>query len=99
VAQPFQAVRKALAQVENLCHQKLVELTTSPLVGNDKPIKGEGENPLPLIIAIYEALAKLFLCHPERSEGSQPFENTRFFAQLRMTTVVNKEFCKGLLWH
>ena len=36
VAQPFQAVRKSLAQVENLCHQKLVESTTSPLVGNDE---------------------------------------------------------------
>ena len=34
VAQPFQAVRKSLAQVENLCHQKLVESTTSPLMGN-----------------------------------------------------------------
>ena len=42
VAQPFQAVRKSLAQVENLCHQKLVESTTSPLVGNDKPRRGEG---------------------------------------------------------
>ena len=34
VGQPFQAVRKSLAQVENLCHQKLIESTTSPLVGN-----------------------------------------------------------------
>jgi hypothetical protein len=42
VAQPFQAVRKSLAQVENLCHQKLVESTTSPLVGKDKPPRGEG---------------------------------------------------------
>jgi hypothetical protein len=43
-----------------------------------------------------EPLAKLFSCHPERSEGSQPSENTRFFAPLRMTIVVNKEFCKSL---
>jgi hypothetical protein len=34
VARPFQAVQKSLAQVENLCHQKLVESTTSPLIGN-----------------------------------------------------------------
>ena len=34
VAQPFQAVQKSLAQVENLCHQKLVESTTFRLVGN-----------------------------------------------------------------
>jgi hypothetical protein len=34
VAQPFQAVGKSLAQVENLCHQKLVESTTSPLMAN-----------------------------------------------------------------
>jgi hypothetical protein len=26
-----------------------------------------------------------FSCHPERSEGSQPVKNTRFFAPLRMT--------------
>jgi hypothetical protein len=32
-----------------------------------------------------EAISKSVLCHPERSEGSQPFENTRFFASLRMT--------------
>jgi hypothetical protein len=43
VAQPFQAVRKSLAQVENLCHQKLVESTPSPLVGNDKPFGGRGQ--------------------------------------------------------
>jgi hypothetical protein len=43
-----------------------------------------------------EPLVKLFLCHPERSEGSQPSENTRFFAPLRMTMVVKKEFCKSL---
>jgi hypothetical protein len=39
-----------------------------------------------------EPLAKLFFCHPERSEGSQPPENARFFAPLRMTIVVNEEF-------
>jgi hypothetical protein len=43
-----------------------------------------------------EPLAKLFLCHPERSEGSQPPENTRFFVPLRMTMVVNKQFCQSL---
>jgi hypothetical protein len=43
-----------------------------------------------------EALAKLFVCHPERSEGSQASENTRFFATLRMTIVVTGEFCQSL---
>jgi hypothetical protein len=28
-----------------------------------------------------------FSCHPERSEGSQAVEKTRFFASLRMTTA------------
>jgi hypothetical protein len=35
-------------------------------------------------------------CHPERSEGSQPCKNTRFFAVLRMTTSHNTEFYKRL---
>jgi hypothetical protein len=30
-------------------------------------------------------LQNCFLCHPERSEGSQPPVNMRFFASLRMT--------------
>jgi hypothetical protein len=30
-------------------------------------------------------LQNLFFCHPERSEGSQVIENSRFFASLRMT--------------
>jgi len=42
-----------------------------------------------VILLPFEPLAKLFLCHPERSEGSQPSANTRFFAPLRMTMVVN----------
>jgi hypothetical protein len=33
-----------------------------------------------------EAMAKPIFCHPERSEGSQALENSRFFAALRMTT-------------
>jgi hypothetical protein len=41
-------------------------------------------------------LQNWFFCHPERSEGSQPSENTRFFALLRMTIVVKGEFCKSL---
>lgn len=43
-----------------------------------------------------EPLAKLFLCHPERSEESQPYENTRFFVQPSITGAANKEFCKSL---
>jgi hypothetical protein len=31
-------------------------------------------------------------CHPERSEGSQHLENTRFFATLRMTFFVKVDF-------
>jgi hypothetical protein len=38
-----------------------------------------------LNVAVIEAISKAVFCHPERSEGSQPFENTRFFASLRMT--------------
>jgi hypothetical protein len=41
-------------------------------------------------------LQNWFFCHPERSEGSQASENSRFFATLRMTMVVNGEFCKSL---
>jgi hypothetical protein len=41
-------------------------------------------------------LQKSHFCHPERSEGSQPSENTRIFATLRMTMVVHGEFCKKL---
>ena len=44
-------------------------------------------------------LQNWFFCHPERSEGSQPSENTRFFASLRMTIVVNGEFCNRLNSH
>jgi hypothetical protein len=33
----------------------------------------------------WRLLQKCWFCHPERSEGSQPFENTRCFALLRMT--------------
>jgi hypothetical protein len=33
-AQPFQAVRKSSHRIESLCHQKLVESTTSRFVGN-----------------------------------------------------------------
>jgi hypothetical protein len=43
-------------------------------------------------------LQKSSLCHPERSEGSQPSEETRFFATLRMTRVINGEFGKRLVW-
>jgi hypothetical protein len=32
-------------------------------------------------------------CHPERSEGSQAFKNTRFLAALRMTSSHGSEFC------
>jgi hypothetical protein len=39
---------------------------------------------------------KRYICHPERSEGSQLAENKRFFAALRMTMFVNGEFCKTL---
>jgi hypothetical protein len=39
----------------------------------------------PLAKLPIEAISKPVFCHPERSEGSQPFENTRFFASLRMT--------------
>lgn len=39
-----------------------------------------------------------FFCHPERIEESQAFENTRFFAALRMTIVIILEFCKCLFW-
>jgi hypothetical protein len=42
-----------------------------------------------------EPLAKLFLCHPERSEGSQPSEDTGFFAPLRMTMVVIRRFARA----
>jgi hypothetical protein len=31
-------------------------------------------------------MARPIFCHPERSEGSQALENSRFFAALRMTT-------------
>jgi hypothetical protein len=33
----------------------------------------------------YKPFQNRFFCHPERSEGSQRVENTRFFAPLRMT--------------
>src|SRR4030043_388899 len=36
-------------------------------------------------------------CHPEQSEGSQPTENTRFFASLRMTNSKLWEFLNSLL--
>jgi hypothetical protein len=35
---------------------------------------------------IYE----VFRCHPERSEGSDVFEKTRFFASLRLTIKVKR---------
>jgi len=39
-------------------------------------------------------------CHPERSEGSQVLENTRFFALLRMTDRLDRGFFSGIaLWH
>ena len=41
-------------------------------------------------------LQKCWYCHPERSEGSQPLINTRFFASLRMTILGKGEFCKRL---
>jgi hypothetical protein len=34
-----------------------------------------------------EAISKPIFCHPERSEGSQAFKKTRFFAALRMTSL------------
>jgi hypothetical protein len=36
-----------------------------------------------------KAISKSGFCHPERREGSQPFENTRLFASLRMTYPAN----------
>jgi hypothetical protein len=40
----------------------------------------------PFAKPFYRSSCKIGLfCHPERSEGSQAFENTRFFAALRMT--------------
>jgi hypothetical protein len=51
---------------------------------------------LKLNIISREPPAKLFFCHPEQREGSQSFEKSRFFAALRMTKVVNGEFCKWL---
>jgi hypothetical protein len=40
-------------------------------------------------------LQKWFICHPERSEGSQIYENTRFFAALRMTFKGKPYFATG----
>jgi hypothetical protein len=37
------------------------------------------------------------MCHPERSEGSQVFGKTRFFAVLRMTILVFQDFFSSLL--
>jgi hypothetical protein len=41
-------------------------------------------------------LQGLFFCHPERNEGSQVIENSRFFASLRMTTYKSLGFGSGL---
>jgi hypothetical protein len=50
------------------------------------------------LLEYYNQLSLLqnrFFCHPERSEGSQLFENARFFASLRMTSVVKRDFARA----
>ena len=54
--------------------------------GREPPTPARRQSPSPNPASIsYKPFQNLFFCHPERSEGSQRIENTRFFASLRMT--------------
>jgi hypothetical protein len=88
-----QAVRRvqAVEPQHGLAFGSLERLNPGALGKGTGPLVAETHNHLSL-------LQKSFFCHPERSEGSQASEITRFFATLSMTMVVNGEFCKRLIY-